>query len=71
MALVLVPAHGADDVPEAKQACIAAAERGQGEGDEGKYRGARAAFVECTKDTCPRVVKQSCTKWLRELERSF
>jgi hypothetical protein len=27
--VVVVPAHGADDVPDAKQACIAVTERGQ------------------------------------------
>ena len=67
--VVVVPAHGAD-VPDAKQACIAAAELGQGQRDEGKYRGARAAFVECAEDSCPRVVRQSCTKWLRELDET-
>jgi hypothetical protein len=67
--VVVVPAHGAD-VPDAKQACIAAAELGQSQRDEGKYRGARAAFVECAKDSCPRVVGQSCTKWLRELDET-
>jgi hypothetical protein len=62
----------ADDAPppDAKQTCIAAAERGQGQRDDGKYRSARQAFVECSQDTCPRVVQQSCTKWLRELDES-
>jgi hypothetical protein len=68
--VVVVPARGADDKPDAKQACIAAAERGQGQRDDGKYRAARDAFVECAQDTCPRVIQQSCTKWLRELEES-
>jgi hypothetical protein len=68
---VVVPARGADEPPpDAKQACIAATERGQGQRDEGKYRAAREAFAACTQDTCPRVVQQSCTKWLRELDES-
>src|ERR1700733_143795 len=67
--VVVAPPHGAG-VPDGKQACIAAAELGQGQRDEGKYRGARAAFVECAEDSCPRVVRQSCTKWLRELDET-
>lgn len=61
---------GADDKPDTKQACIAAAEQGQSLRDDGKYRGARESFVSCSQDTCPRVVAQSCTKWLREIDES-
>jgi hypothetical protein len=56
--------------PDAKQACIAAVEQGQTQRDDGKYRQARASFLTCAQDVCPRVVKQSCTKWLRELDES-
>src|SRR5580704_11867894 len=69
--LVDGPARADDGPPpDAKQTCIAAAERGQGQRDDGKYRSARQAFVECSQDTCPRVVQQSCTKWLREIDES-
>jgi len=62
----------ADDVaaPDAKQVCIAAAERGQTERDEGKYRQAHASFLACSQDSCPRIIQQSCTKWLHELDES-
>jgi hypothetical protein len=66
-----VPAFGADETPDdAKDTCIAAAERGQAQRDDGKYRAAREAFVACSQDACPRVIQQSCTKWLHDLEES-
>jgi hypothetical protein len=71
------PALADDPTPSAapatsdpKQACIAAVEQGQTERDDGKYRQARASFLACAQDTCPRVIQQSCTKWLRELDES-
>jgi hypothetical protein len=71
------PALADDAAPSAapaavdpKQACIAAVEQGQTERDDGKYRQARASFLACAQDTCPRVIQQSCTKWLRELDES-
>lgn len=65
----------ADDKPAAenledKQMCIAAAEQGQSQRDDGKYRAARNSFLSCAQDRCPRVITQSCTKWLRELDES-
>jgi hypothetical protein len=69
--LVGVPAVArAADQPSRKQVCIDAAERGQTERDDGKYRAARASFLACAQDGCPRVVLQSCTKWLREIDES-
>jgi hypothetical protein len=56
--------------PEDKQMCIAAAEQGQSQRDDGKYRAARNSFLNCAQDRCPRVIAQSCTKWLRELDES-
>jgi hypothetical protein len=67
------PAFAQDNAaarPDAKQACIAAVEQGQTLRDDGKYRQARASFVTCSRDVCPRVIQQSCTKWLRELDES-
>lgn len=70
-AMGVSPAHGADEKRDAKEACIAASERGQSQRDEGKYREARDAFLECAQVNCPRVVAQSCTKWLRELDETI
>jgi len=76
MALAVVPAVSrADDTtanktPRDKEACIAAAEQGQSQRDDGKYRAARAAFVRCSADSCPRVIVESCTKWLHEIDEN-
>jgi hypothetical protein len=51
-----------------KQACVAAAEEGQTQRDDGKYRAARASFVRCADVSCPRVVVQSCTRWLQGID---
>jgi hypothetical protein len=61
---------GADEKKSDKQDCIAAAEQGQSQRDDGQYRAARESFVKCADDVCPRVIVQSCTKWLRELNES-
>ncbi len=71
--LVLMSARAEAEVPvavDSKQQCIAASEQGQSERDEGHYRAARKAFFECARVACPRVVVESCTKWLRDLDDS-
>jgi hypothetical protein len=65
----LSDAARADDKSD-KQMCIAAAEQGQSQRDDGQYRAARDSFLKCTNEKCPRVIVQSCTKWLRELDES-
>ncbi|MDP9152087.1 MAG: hypothetical protein M3O36_19355 [Myxococcota bacterium] len=55
---------------EIKQQCIAASEQGQSDRDEGRYRSARKAFFGCARAVCPRVIVDSCTKWLRDLDDS-
>jgi hypothetical protein len=74
--VVVIPARGQDEKPpdakpDAKDACIAASEHGQSQRDDGKYRAAHDSFLECSQDACPRVIQQSCTRWLRELEESM
>ncbi len=54
-----------------KKECIDAADQGQSARDDGKYRAARAAFVTCARDVCPRPVAASCTKWAREVEEAM
>ncbi len=68
-ALVTLPAvSSADGEPDEKQECLTASEQGQNQRDDGLYRAARSSFVQCASDTCPKVVAQSCTRWLRELD---
>ena len=60
-------AHAAEPSPDS-QACIQASDRGQSLRDEGKYRDARQAFLQCARDTCPSVIVTSCAGWLRGLD---
>jgi hypothetical protein len=65
-----VPLGAGADEKSDKQLCIAAAEQGQSQRDDGQYRAARDSFLKCADEACPRVIVQSCTKWLRELNES-
>jgi hypothetical protein len=58
----------ADATLREKQACVAAADEGQTQRDDGKYRAARASFLRCAAASCPRVVVQSCTQWLQGID---
>jgi hypothetical protein len=57
------------DKSDDKKQCMAASETGQNQRDDGHYRAARQSFLACTRDVCPKVVAQSCTRWLRELDQ--
>jgi len=68
--LLLAPArsaYAADPSPN-PQACIQASDRGQSLRDEGKYRDARATFLQCARDACPPVIVKLCAGWLRDLD---
>ncbi len=51
-----------------KARCLDAADQGQSQRDDGKYRTARESFVVCSRDVCPNIVAQSCMRWLREVD---
>jgi hypothetical protein len=68
--VALPSARAAESTKDPKQICLDASERGQNERDEGTYRAARESFMACARPTCPRVVLDSCTQWLRELDES-
>lgn len=53
---------------DTKSDCVAAADQGQSLRDDGKYRRAREAFATCSRDVCPKVVVQSCSQWLHDLD---
>jgi hypothetical protein len=59
----------AEDKPDGKKECLVASEQGQNQRDDGRYRAARESFLSCARDVCPRVITQSCTRWLRELDQ--
>lgn len=51
-----------------KAACADAAERSQSLREQKKLRDARAALLECSRETCPKVVRKDCVKWLGEVD---
>jgi hypothetical protein len=53
---------------DTKAECVAAADQGQSLRDEGKYRRAREAFATCVRNVCPKVVVQTCSQWLHDLD---
>jgi hypothetical protein len=53
-----------------KAACVAASDQAQTLRDDGKYRAARAALAECSRDACPGIVRRDCEKWLLDLDAS-
>jgi hypothetical protein len=58
---------GAEESPDEKKQCLAAAEAGQSQRDDGHYLAARQSFLTCSRDACPKVIARSCTQWLRDL----
>jgi hypothetical protein len=70
-AIVAVPVLAAgDNRADDKRACAIASEQGETQRDEGKYRAARKSFLTCARDVCPKLIAQSCTKWLSDLNES-
>jgi hypothetical protein len=61
------PAWGTDTKAE----CIAAADQGQSMRDAGNYVRAREAFSRCASEVCPKVVTQSCNRWLHETDEAM
>ncbi len=60
----------ATDVDATKQACVAAADRGQALRNGGQYLAARDEFARCSDERCPTLVREQCTAWLRQAVES-
>jgi hypothetical protein len=58
-------AHAADT----KNACIDAAEAAQKLRTSGHLTEARAQLLQCTRDACPKVVRDDCTSWITEVDK--
>lgn len=52
-------------------ACVQAAEKGQDARDRGALRAARAHFVQCAADACPRPMRVDCAHWLEQVDSSL
>jgi hypothetical protein len=49
-------------------ACIQASDEGQVLRDKGKLLAARARFLACSRDACPRLVRADCAGWLADVD---
>ncbi len=65
--LVAVRASAADT----KTACIDAAEGAQKLRTTGHLTEARAQLLQCTRDACPKVVRDDCTSWIAEVDKEM
>jgi hypothetical protein len=61
-------AHADEVAPGVASECVQASEQGQTDRDRGKYKAARADFLQCARDVCPAIVVRACAKWLREVD---
>lgn len=52
-----------------KAACIDSAETAQKLRGQGKLVDARTRLLECTRDACPKVVRDDCTNWIAEVDK--
>ncbi len=53
-----------------KEACLSAADEGQSLRDDAKHMLAREQFLACAREVCPRIVRDQCTEWLRQLDEA-
>lgn len=51
--------------------CSLASEKGQTARDQGKLREARESFEFCARDACPKVVREDCATWLKQVDAQF
>jgi hypothetical protein len=65
-----VPARASAAEP-AGAACVQASEKGLDARDRGALRAARAHFVTCAADTCPKPMRVDCARWLDEVDANL
>jgi hypothetical protein len=53
---------------DSTDACLKASDEGQVLRDQGKLKDARARFVTCSRDACPRLVRADCATWLADAD---
>ncbi len=54
--------------PDTTDACLQASDEGQVLRDQGKLIAARARFLTCARESCPRLVRTDCVTWLADAE---
>jgi hypothetical protein len=68
VAALLLPASASAD---AGAACVNASEKGIDARERGALRTARAHFVTCAADACPKSLRVDCARWLDEVDASL
>jgi hypothetical protein len=53
------------------KACAGLSEEGQRQRAAGKLVAARDLFKTCSRETCPGIIREDCTSWLKDLESSI
>lgn len=56
---------------DAVAACVKASEKGNDARDRGALRAARAHFVTCAADACPKAMRVECARWLDEVDAAL
>lgn len=69
-AMAIASATGTARADEQK-ACVAASEKAQQLKNAGKLSEAREQLVVCGRESCPKLVQQDCSEWMRELLSSL
>lgn len=63
----IAPIARADEVDR----CVEASERGQNARRRRALVAARDAFIECAADTCPAIVRSTCSDWVRQVDATL
>lgn len=67
VAVALLAAAGSARADEPDR-CATEAEEGQAARVAGKLRAARVHVIACSRDSCPRVIRSDCVRWLGEID---
>ena len=68
---LLVLLHPALASAQGGAACVKAYEKGIDARERGALRAARAHFVTCAADACPKAMRVDCARWLDEVDASL
>jgi hypothetical protein len=68
MSLLLLATARSAHAQDVKRECVDASTLGQTQRNAGQLLEARAQFLACAREACPEVVRNSCNRWLAEVE---
>jgi hypothetical protein len=71
LVLLALPAFPIAVRADGKAACVRASEEALAARDDGKLRSARAEYVICAAETCPKALRQECARSLDEVDAAL